>query len=161
LGSPASRQPRTRNPRRHHLRSSGLHHARVIHERRGKADGASLWTAAACCRFAPRSLLRAGGIETKIRNLPGLPTRSQKCMLRRMREARGGCALRKAAAGCRSPKPRGTHAPRGCRHPEKLNSLSITPFLPALDLISYSCSCFAPDARRFQSKSKSKSKSKR
>jgi len=31
-------------------------------------------------------------------------TRSEKCMLRRMREARGGCGLRKAAAGCRSPK---------------------------------------------------------
>jgi len=40
-----------------------------------------------------------GGIERMMRHLPRRATRSQKCMLRRMREARGGSAPTKAAAG--------------------------------------------------------------
>jgi len=85
-----------------------------------RVSAARLWTAAACCRFrlaAPRASricrnMHSGcgwsGIERRIRNSPVLPSRSQKCMLRRMREARGGCApaKRQQAAAVQRLAPR-------------------------------------------------------
>jgi len=73
----------------------------------------------------PQPCCGRGGIKRKIRKVPRPATRSQKCMLRRMREARGGCARRKPAAGL--PQSKGWRLARAAFLLFDSDSLFITP----------------------------------